>query len=205
MGSNGLTSARHDVFGKALAERYPESYDGGIPADLVYTGSFELTDPVPAAYQRHGYTVPADMDMGRLVLSPTRTYAPVITRILNEIGRKHICGMIHCTGGAQTKILHFANNGLHIIKDNLLPVPPLFAAIQEQSGTPWEEMYKVFNMGHRMELYVMPEVAETIMGIAHELDIDVQVVGRVEALADAAAPARLDVTGADGAVYRYGK
>ncbi|WP_297624262.1 AIR synthase related protein [uncultured Rikenella sp.] len=205
MGSNGLTSARHDVFGKALAERYPESYDGGIPADLVYTGSFELTDPVPAAYQRHGYTVPADMDMGRLVLSPTRTYAPVITRILNEIGRKHICGMIHCTGGAQTKILHFANNGLHIIKDNLLPVPPLFAAIQEQSGTPWEEMYKVFNMGHRMEFYVMPEVAETIMGIAHELGIDAQVVGRVEALADAAAPARLDVTGADGAVYRYGK
>ena len=184
MGSNGLTSARHDVFGKRMAEQYPESYDGGIPDELVYTGSYGLTDPVP-------------------VLSPTRTYAPVITRILNEVGRQHIRGMIHCTGGAQTKILHFANAGLHIVKDNLLPVPPLFAAIQEQSGTPWEEMYKVFNMGHRMELYVAPETAADIIGISESLGIAAQIVGRVEALADPTAPARLDVTGADGNTYHY--
>lgn len=203
MGSNGLTSARHDVFGKKMAEKYPESYDGGIPADLVYTGSFGLTDAVPAAYQKAGNTVPSSIDMGRLVLSPTRTYAPVITRILSEIGRKNICGMIHCTGGAQTKILHFANNGLHIIKDNLLPVPPLFAAIQDQSGTPWEEMYKVFNMGHRMELYVAPETAEAIIHIARELGIEAQIVGRVDALADTNASAQLDVMGADGVTYHY--
>lgn len=203
MGSNGLTSARHDVFGKKMAERYPESYDGGIPADLVYTGSFGLTDAVPSEYQKGGNTVPSDMDMGRLVLSPTRTYAPVITRILSEVGRKHICGMIHCTGGAQTKILHFANNGLHIIKDSLMPVPPLFAAIQDQSGTPWEEMYKVFNMGHRMELYVAPETAAQIIGIARDLGVEAQIVGRVEALSDIHAPAELDVTGADGKTYHY--
>ena len=200
MGSNGLTSARHDVFGKKMAEKYPESYDGGIPADLVYTGSFGLTDAVPSKY---GTGVPSTIDMGRLVLSPTRTYAPVITRILSEVGRKNIRGMIHCTGGAQTKILHFANNGLHIIKDNLLPVPPLFAAIQDQSGTPWEEMYKVFNMGHRMELYVMPEVAETIISIARELGVEAQIVGSVTALADGNAPAQLDVVGADGVTYHY--
>lgn len=200
MGSNGLTSARHDVFGKRMAEKYPESYDEGIPADLVYTGSFHLTDPVPDKY---GAGVPSSIDMGKLVLSPTRTYAPVITRILNEVGGKNIRGMIHCTGGAQTKILHFANEGLHIIKDKLLPVPPLFAAIQEQSGTPWEEMYKVFNMGHRMELYVEPDVAGDIIGISESLGVHAQVVGRVEALADAAAPAQLDVTGADGRTYHY--
>lgn len=200
MGSNGLTSARHDVFGKRMAEQYPESYDGGIPSDLVYTGSFNLTDAVPAKY---GTGVPADMDMGRLVLSPTRTYAPVITRILKEVGRNHINGMIHCTGGAQTKILHFAHNGLRIVKDNLLPVPPLFAAIQEQSGTPWDEMYKVFNMGHRMELYVRPEVADDIIRISTSLGIAAQVVGRVEALSDASAPAQLDLTAADGNTYHY--
>lgn len=200
MGSNGLTSARHDVFGRRMAERYPESYDSGIPADLVYTGSFDLTDAVPAKY---GAGVPHDMDMGRLVLSPTRTYAPVVTRILNEVGRKNIRGMIHCTGGAQTKILHFANNGLHIIKDNLMPVPPLFAAIQEQSGTPWEEMYKVFNMGHRLELYVAPDVADEIIGISESLGVAAQVVGRVEALADTQAPAQLEVVGADDQTYRY--
>lgn len=205
MGSNGLTSARHDVFGKKMADKYPESYDGGIPADLVYTGSFGLTDPVPAEYQSEGNTVPSYMDMGKLVLSPTRTYAPVITRVLDKVGRKNIRGMIHCTGGAQTKILHFANDGLHIIKDNLLPVPPLFAAIREQSGTPWEEMYKVFNMGHRMELYVAPEVADTIIGIARELGVEAQIVGRVDALADTNAPAQLDVTGADGKTYRYAR
>lgn len=200
MGSNGLTSARHDVFGKKMAEKYPESYDGGIPADLVYTGSFGLTDAVPAKY---GTGVPSSIDMGRLVLSPTRTYAPVITRILNEVGRKNICGMIHCTGGAQTKILHFANPGLHIIKDNLLPVPPLFAAIREQSGTSWEEMYKVFNMGHRMELYVAPEVADSIIDIARDLGVVAQIVGSVTALNDPDAAAQLDVMGADGVTYHY--
>lgn len=209
MGSNGLTSARHDVFGKRMAERYPESYDGGIPADLVYTGSFDLTDAVPTKYlgaENAADTLPKDMDMGRLVLSPTRTYAPVITRVLNEVGRKNIRGMIHCTGGAQTKILHFAGNGLHIIKDNLLPVPPLFAAIQEQSGTPWEEMYKVFNMGHRMELYVPDAgVAGDIIRIADSLGVKAQIVGRVEALADTGAPAQLDVAGADGRTYRYSR
>lgn len=200
MGSNGLTSARHDVFGKALAERYPESFDGGIPEELVYSGAFGLTDPVPNRYRTD---VPEYMDMGRLVLSPTRTYAPVVTRILAEVGRKNILGMIHCTGGAQTKILHFAKPGLHIIKDNLFPVPPLFEIIREQSGTPWEEMYKVFNMGHRMEFYVRPEVAAEIVGISESLGIEARIVGRVEGLADAAAPAQLDVTGADGVVYRY--
>lgn len=203
MGSNGLTSARHDVFGKALAERYPESFDGGIPEELVYSGAFGLTDPVPTKYRTAAYALPDSIDMGRLVLSPTRTYAPVVTRILAEVGRKNILGMIHCTGGAQTKILHFAKPGLHIIKDNLFPVPPLFEIIQEQSGTPWEEMYKVFNMGHRMEFYVKPEVAAEIVGISESLGIEARIVGRVEGLADAAAPARLDVTGADGVVYRY--
>ncbi|MDE5945604.1 MAG: phosphoribosylformylglycinamidine cyclo-ligase [Rikenella sp.] len=203
MGSNGLTSARHDVFGKALAERYPESFDGGIPEELVYSGAFGLTDPVPTKYRTAAYALPDSIDMGRLVLSPTRTYAPVVTRILAEVGRKNILGMIHCTGGAQTKILHFAKPGLHIIKDNLFPVPPLFEIIREQSGTPWEEMYKVFNMGHRMEFYVKPEVAAEIVGISESLGIEARIVGRVEGLADAAAPARLDVTGADGVVYRY--
>ena len=202
MGSNGLTSARHDVFGKKMAEKYPETYDGGIPADLVYTGSFGLTDPVPAAY---GAGVPDGMDMGRLVLSPTRTYAPVVTRILKEVGRRNILGMIHCTGGAQTKILHFAGKGLHIIKDNLFPVPPLFAIIQEQSGTPWEEMYKVFNMGHRMELYVAPETAGEIIGISESLGVEARIVGRVDALSDPDAPAQLDVKGADGTTYRYAR
>lgn len=200
MGSNGLTSARHDVFGKKMAGKYPESYDGGIPADLVYTGSYGLTDAVPFD------EVPGDIDMGRLVLSPTRTYAPVIKDILSNCGRANIKGMIHCTGGAQTKILHFANPGLHIIKDSLLPVPPLFRIIQEQSGTPWEEMYKVFNMGHRMELYVMPEVADDIIGISRALGIEAQIIGRVEALADGAdAPAQLTLTGADGVSYRYAR
>ncbi len=203
MGSNGLTSARHDVFGKALAERYPESYDGGIPEELVYSGGFGLTDPVPAKYHTTQNALPDSMDMGRLVLSPTRTYAPVVTRILREVGRRHIGGMIHCTGGAQTKILHFAKQGLHIIKDNLLAVPPLFDIIREQSGTPWEEMYKVFNMGHRMEFYVKPEVAPEIIRIAGELGIAAQVVGRVERLADPMSAAQLDVTGGDGATYRY--
>ena len=200
MGSHGPTSARHDALAKRTADKYPTTLAGGPPDELVYTGSYGLTDPVPAKY---GTGVPADMDMGRLVLSPTRTYAPVITRILNEGGRQHIRGMIHCTGGAQTKILHSANAGLHIVKDTLLPVPPLFAAIQEQSGTPWEEMYKVFNMGHRMELYVAPETAADIIGISESLGIAAQIVGRVEALADPTAPAQLDVTGADGNTYHY--
>lgn len=207
MGSNGLTSARHDVFNKKMAEKYPESFDGGIPADLVYTGSYSLTDTVPDSISEG--SVPRDIDMGRLVLSPTRTYAPVITRILREVGGCHIQGMIHCTGGAQTKILHFANPGLHIIKDNLMAVPPLFRIIQEQSGTPWEEMYKVFNMGHRMELYVPNMgVAEDIMAISHDLGVEAQVIGRVEALGstrDTDHEAQLSLTGADGNTYQYTK
>lgn len=169
MGSNGLTSARHDVFGKYLAERYPESYDASVPQELVYSGNTRLTDPVDG--------VP--VNAGQLVLSPTRTYAPVIKTILDRM-RKDIHGMVHCSGGAQTKVMHFVENK-HVIKDNLFPVPPLFDLIQRQSGTPWQEMYKVFNMGHRMEIYVAPEHAQTIIDIAGEFGIEARIVGRVEA------------------------
>ena len=168
MGSNGLTSARHDVFAKYLAEKYPESYDKNVPNELVYSGNVKLTDKVEGV----------DIDAGKLVLSPTRTYAPVIKRILDEI-RSKIHGMVHCSGGAQTKILHFIENK-HVIKDNLFPTPPLFKLIQEQSGTDWKEMYKVFNMGHRMEIYLAPEDAEKIIQIAQSFGIDAQIVGRVE-------------------------
>lgn len=195
MGSNGLTSARHDMFNRHVAENYPESYDGGIPADLVYTGSYRLTDRIEG--------VP--LDMGKLVLSPTRTYAPVITRILKECDRIAIHGMIHCTGGGQTKILHFANPGLHIIKDNLLTLPPLFSAIREQSGTPWEEMYRVFNMGHRMELYLAPEAAEQIIAISRHFGIDAQIIGRVEAAESAQSAAQLTITDPEGRVHEYKK
>lgn len=169
MGSNGLTSARHDVFGKYLAERYPESYDAAVPQELVYSGSTALTDTVEG--------VP--VNAGKLVLSPTRTYAPVIKTILDKM-RSDIHGMVHCSGGAQTKVMHFVENK-HVIKDNLFPVPPLFDLIQRQSGTPWEEMYKVFNMGHRMEIYLAPEHAQAIIDIAAGFGIEARIVGRVEA------------------------
>lgn len=169
MGSNGLTSARHDVFGKYIAERYPESYDAAVPQELVYSGSTALTDTVE--------DVP--VNAGKLVLSPTRTYAPVIKAILDKM-RSDIHGMVHCSGGAQTKVMHFVENK-HVIKDNLFPVPPLFDLIQRQSGTPWEEMYKVFNMGHRMEIYLAPEHAQAIIDIAAGFGIEARIVGRVEA------------------------
>lgn len=169
MGSNGLTSARHDVFDKYLAERYPESYDAAVPQELVYSGHTRLTDPVEGT----------PLNAGQLVLSPTRTYAPVIKAILDKM-RKDIHGMVHCSGGAQTKVMHFVENK-HVIKDNLFPVPPLFDLIQRQSGTPWQEMYKVFNMGHRMEIYLAPENAQAIIDIAESYGIKARIVGRVEA------------------------
>lgn len=169
MGSNGLTSARHDVFHKILAEKYPESFDASVPEELVYSGTKNLTDAVTGS----------SLDAGKLVLSPTRTYAPVINKILEEVERSDIHGMIHCSGGAQTKILHFTDD-LHIIKDQLFDIPPLFRLIQEESGTDWKEMYQVFNMGHRMELYVPENVAQQIIDISSSFDVDAQVVGRVE-------------------------
>jgi phosphoribosylformylglycinamidine cyclo-ligase len=169
MGSNGLTSARHDVFSKALAKKYPESFDPEVPSDLIYSGSRSLTELLEGV----------SLDIGKLVLSPTRTYAPIIQRIFEEIGRAQIHGMVHCSGGAQTKILHFIDQ-LHIIKDNLFEVPPLFDLIQKESGTAPREMYQVFNMGHRMELYVNPAVAEQIINISHAFNVEAQVVGRVE-------------------------
>lgn len=169
MGSNGLSSARHDVFGKYLAQKFPESYDNALPEALVYSGSKSLTDKVDAP-----------LDAGKLVLSPTRTYAPIIQKIFEEVGREPIFGMVHCSGGGQTKILHFVEN-LHIIKDQLFEVPPLFRLIQEESGTDWKEMYQVFNMGHRMELYVAPETAGKIIEIAQSFNVEAQIVGRVEA------------------------
>jgi len=168
MGSNGLTSARHDVFAKYLAKKYPESYDPSVPESLVFSGNCKLTDRVEGT----------DLDAGKLVLSPTRTYAPVIKKVLEEF-RSSISGMIHCSGGAQTKVLHFIEN-VHVIKDNLFPVPPLFKLIQEQSGTSWHEMYKVFNMGHRFEIYADQEAADGIIAIAKSFNIDAQVIGHVE-------------------------
>lgn len=168
MGSNGLTSARHDVFAKYLAEKYPESYDAGVPEALVYAGGLKLTDPVEG--------VPADA--GKLVLSPTRTYAPIVKKILDS-RRADIHGMVHCSGGAQTKILHFVDN-LRIIKNNLFPVPPLFRTIQEQSGTDWSEMYKVFNMGHRLEIYTDEQYAGELIAISRSFGVDAQVVGHIE-------------------------
>jgi len=169
MGSNGLTSARHDVFNKTLAADFPESFDPSVPSDLVYSGTKNLTDAVEGS----------PIDAGKLVLSPTRTYAPVIKQILDK-HRSDIHGMVHCSGGAQTKVLHFVDN-VHIIKDNLFPIPPLFKLIQEESGTDWKEMYKVFNMGHRMEVYVSPEHAQSIIEISKSFNIDAQIIGRVEA------------------------
>ena len=168
MGSNGLTSARHDVFTKVLADEFPESFDPAMPNELVYSGNTQLTDQVPDT----------PLDAGKLVLSPTRTYAPVIKRILEECDTNDIHGMVHCSGGAQTKILHFVDQ-FHIVKDNLFETPPLFKLIQENSGTDWKEMYQVFNMGHRMELYVKPEIAEKIITISKSFNIDAQIIGKV--------------------------
>lgn len=170
MGSNGLTSARHDVFSKYLAEKYPESFDAAVPSDLIYSGQVKLTDELENS----------PIDAGKLVLSPTRTYAPIIKAILEKYSSKDIHGIVHCSGGAQTKILHFIDN-LHIIKNNLFPIPPLFKLIQEQSKTDWKEMYQVFNCGHRMELYVPAEIAKEIIEISKSFNVDAQIVGRVEA------------------------
>jgi phosphoribosylformylglycinamidine cyclo-ligase len=169
MGSNGLTSARHDVFEKYLKVKYPESYDDRIPDDLVYSGHKKLTDKVDGL----GVTV------GKLVLSPTRTYAPVIKVMLDNY-KPEIHGMVHCTGGAQTKVLHFVGNNCKVVKDNMFPVPPLFKIIKEESDTDWREMYQVFNMGHRMEIYVKPEIADEVIAISKSFDIDAQIVGHIE-------------------------
>ena len=168
MGSNGLTSARHDVFSKYLAKKYPESYDAAVPEELVYSGGLKLTDKIEEL----------GIDAGKMVLSPTRTYAPVIKVLLDKL-RSQIHGMVHCSGGAQTKVMHFVENK-RVTKDNLFPIPPLFRTIQEQSGTDWSEMYKVFNMGHRMEIYIAPEHAEEVIGISKSFGIDAQIVGFVE-------------------------
>ena len=169
MGSNGLTSARHDVFAKYLVGKFPESFDPAVPDELVYSGNYYLSDKIEDI----------KIDVGKLVLSPTRTYAPVIKKLLDKF-RNQISGMIHCSGGAQTKVLHFVEN-VHVIKDNMFPVPPLFRIIHEQSGTDWKEMYKVFNMGHRFEIYTNPEIAEKIIEISKSFNIDAQIIGRVEA------------------------
>ena len=169
MGSNGLTSARHDVFHKYLAEKYPESFDAAVPEDLVYSGAVKLTDQIENS----------PLNAGRLVLSPTRTYAPIIKEILSKYTSESIHGMIHCSGGAQTKILHFVDD-LHIVKDNMFDIPPLFKLIQEQSKTDWKEMYQVFNCGHRMEIYTSPEVAEDIIKISKSYQVDAKIIGRVD-------------------------
>ena len=195
MGSNGLTSARHDVFAKYLAEKYPESYDHAVPEELVYSGHYRLDSIFKIKYSKSASSSQAannnaqpifnfelnnfELTMGKLVLSPTRTYAPVIRRILDEM-RPRIHGMVHCTGGAQTKVLHFVGENCRVVKDNLFPLPPLFRIIQEQSQTDWQEMYRVFNMGHRMELYVTPEDAQRIIDISRSFNIDAQIVGRIE-------------------------
>ncbi len=169
MGSNGLTSARHDVFAKYLAEKYPESYDKAVPEELVYSGRYRLDDKVEGA----------PVMAGELVLSPTRTYAPVIKQLLTEM-RPKVHGMVHCTGGAQTKVLHFVGDNCRVVKDNLFPIPPLFRIIKEESGTDWQEMYKVFNMGHRMEIYVSPEDAQQVMKVAEGFNIEARIIGHIE-------------------------
>ena len=186
MGSNGLTSARHDVFGKYLAEKYPETYDSAIPSDLVYSGSCHLTDGVAGT----------PLDAGKLVLSPTRTYAPVVKAILDKM-RPRVHGMIHCSGGAQTKIMNFVHNK-HVIKDNMFDVPPLFALIQRESGTDWQEMYKVFNMGHRLEFYLAPEHADEVIATAAQFGIEAKVIGRV-----AEAPANRLTIISDKGTFEY--
>ena len=181
MGSNGLTSARHDVFEKSVAKKYPESFDAAVPDDLVYSGKIKLTDKISVEYKSPNSQLPTpdSITAGKLVLSPTRTYAPIIKKIIDKY-RLQLHGMVHCSGGAQTKVLHFVDN-VHIIKDNLFPVPPLFKLIHEQSGTDWKEMYKVFNMGHRMEIYVPQSIAADIIAISKSFNVDAQIIGRVEA------------------------
>ncbi len=169
MGSNGLTSARHDVFSKYLAEKYPESYDKAVPEELVYSGSYKLTDSVEGS----------PINAGKLVLSPTRTYAPVVKQLLDRL-RPEIHGMVHCTGGAQTKVLHFVSDNCRVVKDNMFPVPPLFKTIAKESGTDWAEMYKVFNMGHRLEVYIEPKHAQEVIAISKSFNIDAQIVGHIE-------------------------
>ncbi|CAM3958439.1 AIR synthase related protein [Flavobacterium antarcticum] len=170
MGSNGLTSARHDVFDHYLATKYPESFDAAVPSELVYSGKVKLTDAVANS----------PIDAGKLVLSPTRTYAPIIKKMLSQFSSKEIHGMVHCSGGAQTKVLHFVN-GVHVIKDNMFPIPPLFKLIQEQSKTDWKEMYQVFNCGHRMEIYVPEHIAQEVISISESFGVQAQIIGRVEA------------------------
>ena len=170
MGSNGLTSARHDVFAHYLKDKYPESYDPKVPEELIYSGNMQLTEPVPGV----------DLNAGKLVLSPTRTYAPIVKRLFDEVDRKEIHGMVHCSGGAQTKILHFVDD-LHVIKDNLFDLPPLFRIIQEQSGTDWREMYQVFNCGHRMEIYLQESLAEKVIEISEGFGVQARIIGRVDA------------------------
>ncbi len=172
MGSNGLTSARHDVFNKYIAEKYPESFDPTVPSEVVYSGTYKLTDSIENL----------DVDAGKLVLSPTRTYAPIMIEIFKKL-RSKIHGMVHCSGGAQTKVMHFVEN-LHVIKDNLFEIPELFRIIQTESGTSWEEMYKVFNMGHRMEIYIAPEYADQIIEISKSFNVDAKIVGRCEKSAE---------------------
>jgi phosphoribosylformylglycinamidine cyclo-ligase len=173
MGSNGLTSARHDVFEKSISKKYPESFDAAVPEELIYSGKVKLTDKINVGNQ--------EVTAGKLVLSPTRTYAPIIKKILDN-HRSEIHGMVHCSGGAQTKVLHFVDS-VHVVKDNLFPIPPLFKLIHDQSGTDWKEMYKVFNMGHRMELYVPAAIAEEIITISKSFGVDAKIIGRVEASA----------------------
>lgn len=180
MGSNGLTSARHDVFNKNLAKKFPESFDAALPESVVYTGGLNLTDKISVSYSTaDSKIVTEEIDAGKLVLSPTRTYAPIIKKIISELGA-NINGVVHCSGGAQTKVLHFLNDGLHVIKDNLFDLPPLFKTIHDQSHTDHKEMYKVFNMGHRMEIYVDEQFAEKIISISKSFNVDAQIVGRVE-------------------------
>jgi phosphoribosylformylglycinamidine cyclo-ligase len=180
MGSNGLTSARHDVFNKNLAKKFPESYDAALPESVVYTGGLNLTDKISVSYSTFDSKIVTEqIDAGKLVLSPTRTYAPIIKKIISELGA-NINGVVHCSGGAQTKVLHFLNDGLHVIKDNLFDLPPLFKTIHDQSHTDYKEMYKVFNMGHRMEIYADEQFAEKIISISKSFNVDAQIVGRIE-------------------------
>jgi len=181
MGSNGLTSARHDVFNKTLAQKFPQSYDNALPIDVVYTGQLNLTDKINVEYKNSdGKIVSENIDAAKLVLSPTRTYAPLVKKIISNIPISKIGGIVHCSGGAQTKVLHFLPNNLHVIKDNLFDVPPLFKTIQQQSTTDYKEMYKVFNMGHRLEVYTDEQSAEKMIPIANTFNIDAKIIGKVE-------------------------
>ncbi|HWY11231.1 MAG TPA: AIR synthase related protein [Bacteroidia bacterium] len=180
MGSNGLTSARHDVFGKHVAEKYPETYDNALPKEVIYTGNLKVTDKIEVSYlNAEQKNITEKIDVAKLVLSPTRTYAPVIKNILKELSGQ-INGLVHCSGGAQTKVLHFLNDGLHVVKDNLFDVPPLFKTIHEQSKTDYKEMYKVFNMGHRMEIYLPENLAKQVIAISRSFNIEAKIIGRVE-------------------------